>query len=280
MILFPNCKINLGLHIGQKRPDSFHDLQTVFYPIPLNDALEMVHGSEGQTVGVELTVSGLEVDGLPEDNICVKAYQLLKADHPQLPPVRIHLHKQIPMGAGLGGGSANGAFALRLLDQKFALRLSQEQLISYAARLGSDCPFFIINMPCFGAGRGELLTPIELDLGAYDLVLVNPAIHVPTGWAFGQLDKERKQEQVTDIIRLPVAEWRNRLTNDFEGPVFREYPQIGAIKERLYEAGADYAAMSGSGSTVFGLFKKEATPDLYFPEAYFVRRLALSDREY
>ena len=264
MIVFPNCKINLGLKILGKRDDGFHNLETVFYPIPFKDALEIIANTQNKN-GVEFTGTGLAVDGEAIDNLCVKAYQLLKNDFPQLPAVKIHLHKAIPMGAGLGGGSADAAFMLRLLNEKFNLNLSTPQLLNYALQLGSDCPFFIINKPCMATGRGEVLEEVAVDLSAYKIVLINPGIHINTGWAFSQLSHGSKPldslkgsdgSKPSDPYKQPIETWKHDLQNDFEAPVFAAHPQIKTIKESLYNEGALYAAMSGSGSTVFGIFDK------------------------
>jgi 4-diphosphocytidyl-2-C-methyl-D-erythritol kinase len=262
LIVFPNAKINLGLHIVRRRPDGFHDIETVFYPAPLKDALEAVHAPAGQP-GISLQVHGLPVDGPPEANLCVKAWQLLKKDFPDLPATQAHLLKHIPMGGGLGGGSADGAFMLRLLNAKFRLELSNEQLIEYAAQLGSDCPFFIINQPCYATGRGEILQPLALDLSGWWLVLATPGIHVNTGWAFSQLNPaifERPRPRLPELLLQPVAAWKDQLVNDFESPVFEKYPVLKALRDRLYLEGAAYAALSGSGSTVYGLFEKNKPP--------------------
>lgn len=269
MILFPNCKINLGLSVLGRREDGYHNLETVFYPVPLKDALEVVRHPAPLT-DVEYSGSGLVVGGDLSDNICVKAYQLLKKDFPELPAIKLHLHKTIPMGAGLGGGSADGAFTLLLLDQKFNLGLSEESLLQYALQLGSDCPFFIRNRPCFAVGRGEKMEDMPLDLSAYQFVLVNPGIHVNTGWAFSQVKPSTGKPSLKEIIRLPVEHWKESLVNDFEAPVSQHYPEIAAIKLSLYQQGAVYAAMTGSGSTVFGLFAQEKKPAFAFPSHYFV----------
>ncbi len=258
MIVFPNAKINLGLHILRRRPDGFHDIETVFYPAPLKDALEIVPAPAAET-GIQLELSGLPIAGLPEDNLCLKAWHLLKKDFPTLPSVKAYLLKAIPMGGGLGGGSADGAFMLRLLNSKFQLNLPGPALLRYAAQLGSDCPFFILNQPCIATGRGELLEPLALDLAAYRLVLANPGIHVNTGWAFAQLDPAlftRPRPQLAELLQQPVNSWKGQLNNDFETPVFEQYPAIKELRNRLYQQGAVYAAMSGSGSTVYGLFEK------------------------
>src|SRR5882757_7229949 len=233
MIVFPNCKINLGLNILRKRADGFHDLETIFYPVGLRDALEIITEN---TAGKEITysASGIAVDGNETDNLCIKAYNLLKKDFPAFPSIKLHLHKAIPMGAGLGGGSADGAFMLKLLNDKFRLGLSTEQLISYAATLGSDGPFFIVNKHCFATGRGEILSEIKIDLSAYTIALINSGIHINTAWAFSQLTPAVPQKAILDIIKQPVSTWKETLYNDFEGPVFTAHPQIKAIKEKLY----------------------------------------------
>jgi 4-diphosphocytidyl-2-C-methyl-D-erythritol kinase len=273
VIGFPNCKINLGLYILDKRTDGFHNLETVFYPIKLMDGLEIIQQDNPSEKGIEFTHSGLVIDAKTEDNICIKAYHLLKKDFPQLPGIKMHLHKAIPAGAGLGGGSADGAFTLLLINQKFKLGLTEKQLIDYALQLGSDCPFFIYNKPCFATARGEKLEKITLDLSAYKIVLVNPKIHVNTGWAFSQIHPSHLRPSLKDAISRPVVEWRENLQNDFEALVFSHFPEIKLIKEQLYEQGAIYASMSGSGSTVYGLFEYEVEPQLQFPSHYFMKFL-------
>jgi 4-diphosphocytidyl-2-C-methyl-D-erythritol kinase len=273
MVLFPNCKINLGLNIIRKREDGYHDLETVFYPIGLKDALEGIKSGVSSLVPstrdeVLFSSSGLRVAGEVGDNLCVKAWHLLKKDFPDLPGMQMHLHKTIPMGAGLGGGSSDGAFALRLINDVCALNLSQEQLIHFALQLGSDCPFFILNKPCFATGRGEKMQPVELDLSQYHFVLVNPNIHVSTAQAFSKITPEIPSRSIAEIIHLPVAEWKNYLINDFEKTVSEHYPAIAAIKDELYKQGAIYASMTGSGSTVFGLFDKATNPHFSFDPTY------------
>lgn len=269
MVLFPNCKINLGLQIKDRRDDGFHNLETVFLPVAITDALEVVQSNNGSTT---LDVSGMSIDAQAEDNICMKAYRLLQKNFPHLPAVHIHLHKAIPSGAGLGGGSADGAYMLRLLNQKFNLGLHEQQLISLALQLGSDCPFFIHNKPCYATGRGEKMEPVEVGLLGHSLVLVCPRIHVSTGWAFGQLPPDRRHFNLKEVATRPVEMWKGEMVNDFEAPVFKAFPEIEHIKNVLYNKGAVYAAMSGSGSTVFGIFEKETVPQLSFPEHYFVHQ--------
>lgn len=293
MVTFPNCKINLGLHIIRKREDGYHDLETVFYPLPLRDALEVIadhsqlqltsQDSPHQAADIQhsafsiqnisFSSSGLAIDGDISGNLCVKAYHLLRADFPQLPTVHMHLHKTIPMGAGLGGGSADGAFTLTTLNTLFQLGLSTEQLIQYALQLGSDCPFFVINQPSYGTGRGEHLQPVPVDLSAYRFVVINPGIHVHTGKAFSLITPKQPALSVRDIVQQPVATWRDFLSNDFEAAVMQLHPEIAQLKTQLYEAGAVYASMSGSGSTVFGIFPKEQEPHLTIPLHYFFANL-------
>lgn len=268
MLSFPNCKINLGLHILGKRDDGFHNLETVFYPVPFKDALELIPSTN---TGIEFTATGLAVDGNAADNLCVKAYHLLKKDFPEIPTIKIHLHKAIPLGAGLGGGSADAAFMLKLLNEKFKLNLSTDQLINYALQLGSDCPFFIINKPCLATGRGEMLEEIAVDLSAYKIVLINPGIHINTGWAFSNITPAQPARSIKEIIQQPVNTWKDELKNDFESAVFTAHPAIKEIKEALYTQGAVYAAMSGSGSTVFGIFEPNTGPVTLKDSNYFIK---------
>lgn len=248
MQTFPICKINLGLNVVAQRPDGYHDLETVFYPVPLCDTLTVEPAAS-----TTLSLEGIAVEGPTEDNIVVRAYRLLSADFP-LPPLSISLRKAIPTQAGMGGGSADGAFMLRLLNSSFGLGLSEARLMDYALRLGADCPFFILSKPAYAEGVGERLQPIGLDLSGWQLAVVRPAIPVSTREAFSLIVPRRPRECCKDIVAMPVEQWRDRLCNDFETSVFALHPEIGAIKERLYGLGATYAAMSGSGSAVFGLF--------------------------
>ena len=252
MICFPNCKINLGLQVVDKRPDGYHDIETVFYPVPFKDALEIIPSKE-----TSLQITGLALPNTT-DNLCLKAYELIKKDFPDLPPIKIHLHKAIPAGAGLGGGSADGAFTLKLINDQFDLKINETQLLQYALLLGSDCPFFILNKPALAKGRGEILQEIKLpDLKDYSLVLINPGIHIDTGWAFNHLTIKSKSVNTENVIAQPIEQWKELLSNDFEIPVFESHPEIKKIKELLYNNGAVYASMSGSGSTVYGFFKNE-----------------------
>lgn len=268
MIVFPNGKINIGLNITGKRADGYHDLQTVFYPIAIKDALEVIAGADGGDP-IIFTGSGNAVSGKPENNLCVKAFHMLKKDFPHMPPVQVHLHKVIPMGAGLGGGSADAAFLLQLLNNKFGLNLSTEQLINYSLQLGSDCPFFIVNKPCFAAGRGEQLEEISLDLTPYKILLVHPGIHVSTADAFSEISIAQNAPDLKQLVQLPPASWQGLIMNDFEKTVFAKFPGISDLKDKMYQLGALYASMSGSGSSVYGIFSKDVGPVLNFPEHYF-----------
>jgi 4-diphosphocytidyl-2-C-methyl-D-erythritol kinase len=272
MVVFPNAKINLGLRILRKRPDGYHDLETVFYPLPLHDALEIIPPHDNHS-SPAISITGQALQGPSEDNLCIKAWQLLKKDFPSLPAVLFHLHKAIPSGAGLGGGSADASFTLRLLNKQYQLGLPEVSLSQYALQLGSDCPFFLVNKPCLATGRGEQLEPIEVALDKYSIVLINPGIHVSTARAFSMLVPSIPEKDIRSIIRQPIHTWRAELKNDFERPVFDEYPEIKRIKEQLYQAGALYASMSGSGSSVYGLFEKTATPVISLPDHYFIKHL-------
>ncbi len=275
MIVFPNCKINLGLYILRKRTDGYHDLETIFYPLPLTDALEIIPlGPHERSSSFPFSISGAELKGDPTSNLCVTAYKLLKKDFPNLPKVKIHLHKTIPSGAGLGGGSADAAFTLQLLNKMFGLGISTEQLLKYANELGSDCPFFIINKPCYASGRGEILGEVQLDLSAYQIVVVNPGIHIDTGLAFLNITPAVPEKSIKEIILLPPERWKDELHNDFEKLIFEKQPEIAELKDCLYSSGALYASMSGSGSTVFGIFPGEQPLQLSFPPHYFVRTLS------
>ena len=272
MICFPNAKINIGLQITEKRPDGYHNIDSVFYPIAIKDILEVLPGSPEQQEPICFQSSGIEIPGNTSDNLCVKAAKLLLDDFPHLDKLRIHLHKIIPMGAGIGGGSADGAFTLRLINDKFGLNLSQSQLIDYASALGSDCPFFILNKPCLARGRGEILEPLELDLQGFRILLINPGIHINTGWAFSRIDIRNNHFPLKKAITLPMDEWRQHIENDFEKVVFSEYPVIESVKEMLYQNGAIYASMSGSGSSVYGIFEDNlASFQPKIPSSYFYK---------
>ena len=261
MQFFPNAKINLGLNIVEKRTDGYHNIETVFYPIGLCDLLD-VEPSETCT-DYSFSSSGILLDSDPEDNLIVKAYHLLRSGY-QFPPIDISLIKQIPFGAGLGGGSADAAFMLKAINQMFKLKITPSRLEKIAAKLGADCPVFIRNKPVFATGIGNVFTAIDLSLKGYFLLLVKPDIHVSTPEAYSLVVPETPQYSLIELIKQPIFEWKNTIKNDFEKSVFARYPAIRKIKNDLYEMGAVYASMSGSGSSVFGLFETAPEPtDLF-----------------
>lgn len=274
MIVFPPCKINLGLNILRKRADGFHDLATVFYPVPLTDILEAieVQGAKGQ---VSLQTFGLPVSGDPQNNLVLKAYQILNKQF-DLPATEFCLYKNIPMGAGLGGGSADGAYAIRLLNNLYQLNLSLESQLNFASQLGSDCAFFIYDSPCKAQGRGEILEPISLSLAGYYLCLVKPHLHISTAEAFaGIIPKEKSEKELpAHWVQQDISLWQNKLSNDFENSLFPKHPILLQLKERFLHAGAIYAAMSGSGSTIFALFKQAPHLAHQF-EGHFYQEIAL-----
>ena len=270
MVVFPNAKINIGLFVTRRREDGYHDIETVFYPLGLSDVLEITP-ADGPGGQCDFVSTGLPVDCDPADNLVVKAYCLL-ADERPMPAVHAHLHKVIPHGAGLGGGSSDAAFMLRGLNRLFCLGLTSEQLEERAARLGSDCAFFVRDEAVFAHGRGELMEPLPLSLEGYRLGLVKPDRGVSTAEAYRGIRPAPAAMDLRDLCRLPVEQWRERVRNDFEATVMPLLPEIGEVKRRLYAMGAVFAAMTGSGSAVFGLFRGEV-PDLAaaFP-GYFTWR--------
>jgi 4-diphosphocytidyl-2-C-methyl-D-erythritol kinase len=280
MLVFPNAKINIGLHIVEKRNDGYHNIESIFYPIPLQDALEAVveplqnDAVTEQSGSISLVTTGFEILGNSSDNLITKAYHLLQKDYPQLQGLRVHLHKAIPMGAGLGGGSADCAFFIRLLNQLYALELTPVQLHNYAQKLGSDCAFFIVNTPAYATQRGEVLMPIALNLSGYYLVLVKPNIHVSTAEAYAGITPKPSLVPLTTLIQQPVEQWKDSISNDFEAAIFATYPVLNEIKTQLYTQGAVYSAMSGSGATVYGLFKNEVDLEqLFAPHFYYATTL-------
>ncbi|WP_186757538.1 4-(cytidine 5'-diphospho)-2-C-methyl-D-erythritol kinase [Echinicola salinicaeni] len=262
MIQFPNAKVNLGLHITKKRKDGYHDIETCMIPVPLCDALEISTANKTSFTG-----TGLAIPGKEKDNIILKALKLLRKDFNELPHIKIHLHKAIPMGAGLGGGSADGAFAIKMMNSLFDLHLEDWFLEDYAAQLGSDCPLFIENTPKIATGRGEILEPIKLDLAGCWIALVNPKIHIGTKEAYAGISPKQPVYDLKKTLADRTL-WKEQLKNDFEESIFPKYPEIASIKEKLYEQGAFYSAMSGSGSTIFGLFEKEPVLEDW-PNDYF-----------
>lgn len=249
MICFPNAKINLGLNIVQRRPDGYHNIETVFYPIKLTDALEIVQADE-----VSLTCYGNAVNCPVEKNLVMKAYRLLQQEF-NLPPVAIFLHKNIPDGAGLGGGSSDAASTLTMLNEIFSLNLTNEQLATRAASLGADCAFFIYNKPMMATGIGNVFSPIDTNLTGKTLFLVKPDVSVPTVAAYSRVTPHKADADLRKVISAPIAQWKGALKNDFEASVFAQYPELGEIKHQIEQAGASYAAMSGSGSSIFGIFE-------------------------
>jgi 4-diphosphocytidyl-2-C-methyl-D-erythritol kinase len=247
-----------------KRPDGFHEIETAFIPVKWKDALEVIPSNEETS----LTNTGITIEGDPEKNLVLKAYHLLN-DKFNLPKVQFHLHKSIPSGAGLGGGSSDAAFCLKLLNDKFNLNLKKEELLDYSAQLGSDCPFFILNETCIATGRGEILQKIEIpDLNSLFIAIVFPGIHINTAWAFSQIAPSGKKG-LREKLSLSVNYWKDSIINDFERPVFGKFPEIAEIKNMLYEKGAIYASLSGSGSSVYGFFA--TLSDISFPKNYLVK---------
>lgn len=249
--LYPNAKINLGLEIIRKRPDCYHEIETLFYPIPLIDELE-IRKSDSFHIALE----GIDYDGDPSENLVAKAYRLISS-RKSISPVSVTLHKKIPVGAGLGGGSSDAAFMLRGLNDLFALNCSAEELAEYAAVLGSDCPFFIYNQPMFATGRGEVLEFSPVSLAGKWLVMVKPDIFVATSVAYAGVSPFVPDVNLRDLLNLPVENWRGKIFNRFEPSVFAKFPEIEVIKEQMYSLGAVYASMSGSGSTVYGIFNSD-----------------------
>jgi 4-diphosphocytidyl-2-C-methyl-D-erythritol kinase len=264
MIVFPNAKINIGLNVVSVRSDGFRNLESCFYPVKWLDALEMVPADR-----LQFQLSGIPVPGKPETNLCLKAFHLLQADF-AIGPVNMHLHKNIPIGAGLGGGSADAAFALQLLNGLFGLDLGPEALEAYARQLGSDCAFFIRNKPVFATERGDVFQPLALDLSGYRCLLVYPELHISTAEAYGLVVPQKPEVPLLDLLQQDIHTWKGRVGNDFEAALFPRYPELGQIKARLYEQGALYAAMSGSGSTLFGIFPPGSATDPDFPAHYRV----------
>lgn len=249
MVVYPNAKINLGLNIVSKRSDGYHNLETVFYPIPLSDCLEIILASD-----LQFTSSGIAIDCAPDSNLCIKAYRSLQRICPDLPPVHIHLHKSIPFGAGLGGGSADAAFVITTLNKLFNLSLTDGVLAQAAATVGSDCPFFIYNRPMFATDTGHELSASACTLSGRYFVLAKPSIVVNTAQAYRGIIPRQPAVSPSQAVMRPLHEWKSVLTNDFEETIFAQYPPIANLKHTMYSAGAVYAAMSGSGSSVFGIF--------------------------
>lgn len=269
MIVFPNAKINLGLNIVEKRNDGFHNIETVFYPIVLRDILEVIANKKYKT-GEEKAIFSTSGNIIPsdgKDNLCVKAYNLLAAKY-QLPPVKIHLHKAIPTGAGLGGGSADAAFMIKLLNAKFELKLTELEQVELARKLGSDCAFFIKNKPVYATEKGDIFQAIKFSLSGFYLVLVYPPVHVSTVDAYAGVIPQQAGSNLQLDIKKDVSEWKAVIKNDFEKSVFKKYPVIEEVKNNLYKLGASYAAMSGSGSCLYGIFKNDIDTQSYFKNCF------------
>jgi 4-diphosphocytidyl-2-C-methyl-D-erythritol kinase len=262
MISFPHAKINLGLSVVSKRPDGFHNLETIFYPLSIRDVLEI---SPSEETRIDLT--GQMIPGVVSDNLVLRAYDLLKKNYPVIKPLEINLYKAIPSGAGMGGGSSDAAAVIKMINCFFDLQLSANQMKTYALELGSDCPFFIQSAPCFASGRGEILDPVSLDLSGYSIMMIHPEIRIETSWAFSRIKPASPKYDLRTSIGKPIENWVNLIYNDFEGPVFEAYPLLYLIKKKLYASGAIYAAMTGSGSTIFGIFEKSALPVMNFENA-------------
>ncbi|MBI9035206.1 MAG: 4-(cytidine 5'-diphospho)-2-C-methyl-D-erythritol kinase [Bacteroidales bacterium] len=261
MIKFPNCKINLGLHIVEKRSDGFHNIETVFYPVSLSDILEIVPSDQ-----IQFESTGICIPGNADDNLVMKAYRLISEDY-DIPEIKVHLHKIIPAGAGLGGGSSDASFMIKLLNEQFDLKMSEEKMMAFARQLGSDCSFFIKNKPVFAHQKGDTFEEIELNLSGYQIMIIKPEVHISSADAYSGVLPKKPEMALTDIIKLPVEEWKSILINDFEKTVFSKFPQIQSLKDQLYAAGAVYASMSGSGASVFGLFKNEI-PEMNFNNCF------------
>ena len=265
MLFFPNCKINLGLNVIKKRSDGYHDIETVFYPVNWPDALEILENEPGSPP-FSFTSSGLHIAGNMSDNLIFKAWQLM-CRHMQLPPIKVHLHKNIPMGAGLGGGSSDAAFFINMINSRFEMGLSVSQKTEIASKLGSDCAFFIENKPVLAKGKGNEFSPVKVDLSPYYIAVVYPSIHSNTAEAYRGLCPKEPEQSLSHIIETKaIEEWKNSLVNDFESSLFKKYPEIEKLKEKFYQTGALYSSMSGSGSAVYAIYKSK--PELTFPSEF------------
>jgi 4-diphosphocytidyl-2-C-methyl-D-erythritol kinase len=273
LLSFPNCKINLGLNVVAKRDDGFHNIETIFYPVKLTDALEIIPRKDllndiyEYTDGISIQITGNAIEGDIKDNLCYKAFQLLRKDF-LLPDIALHLHKVIPSGAGLGGGSADGAFTLKLLNDIFDLKRSEEELENYALKLGSDCAFFIRNESCFATGRGELMEELFLPLMRIHITIVKPDIHISTADAYKMVTPMQPENSLKKLLRIPFEEWNHYVTNDFEDGIFALHPELKTIKQKLYDAGAFFALMSGSGSSLYALSYKKLEIENAFAKCF------------
>ena len=274
MLVFPNAKLNLGLYVTQRRPDGFHTLESVFVPLPWADAFEILPAEIGQPTS--LTLSGRSIPGDLATNLCVRAYELLQADFPTLPPVQLYLHKIVPIGAGLGGGSADAAFALRAANDLFGLNLSVASLESYARRLGSDCAFFIRNQPVLAVEKGDVFETIDLKLAGTGCVVVYPNLHISTAEAYARVVPQLPQHPLREALAQPMSTWRATVSNDFETALTPSHPVLAEIKQQLYAAGATYASLSGSGSAVYGLWETGEPTVMEWPADFTVWQGALA----
>ncbi|MBE9467717.1 MAG: 4-(cytidine 5'-diphospho)-2-C-methyl-D-erythritol kinase [Bacteroidetes bacterium] len=268
MLCFPNAKINIGLNIVEKRTDGFHNIETLFYPIGLSDILEFVNNNT-QTNRINISNTGIIIDDDINNNLIVKASRLI-LNKEQSEQLNIHLHKNIPIGAGLGGGSSDGSFMLKALNKNFNLSLTKDDLQNYSQQLGSDCAFFIDNTPSLAYEKGNKIKPINLNLKGFFLVLIVPPIHVSTKEAYSKIIPTKPKISLSELIKKPVSEWRNKIKNDFEDSIFPKYPEIKNLKNKLYDLGAAYASMSGSGSSVYGLFDNVIDVKKHFDSSYFI----------
>ena len=263
------CKINLGLNVVERRPDGYHNLQTIFYPVPLFDEIAIEEG-EGDD---ELTLGGHPLEGDVNDNLVLRAVRLLRQEGYPVPPLQIDLRKVIPSGAGLGGGSSDAACMVRTIAQLYHLPLSQVQMEALASKLGADCPFFVNPVPRYAEGIGDVFTPISLSLNGWYLLLIKPEVHVSTREAYAGIHPHQPVYSLLETATLPVGQWAERMTNDFEESIFENHPLLGEIKQELYRQGAAYAAMSGSGSTIFGLFRSRPDSEPFSEHFTFVCQL-------
>lgn len=270
MISFPNAKINIGLNILEKRADSYHNLQSIFYPINLFDSLEFVISNK-----TKLHVEGIDLLASDSDNIVIRAHKILQKDYPQIPELDIYLLKKIPIGAGLGGGSADGAFMLMMLNKYFQLEIPKNKLLDYALQLGSDCPFFIINTPCLAKGRGEVLSTLDFSLKDYSIIIAKPIEHIITAWAFSQIEPKESNVDLLNLISTPIERWKSTIINDFEHSMFKAHPGLKSLKEELYALGAHYVSMSGSGSAFYGIFPKNYRENISIKSCQYVDTFVL-----
>ena len=254
MLVFPNAKINLGLNVISKRNDGFHNIESVMFPVDLCDILEFIPVVDARAKQINLSITGLNLDSDLEDNLLIKTYNLLAEDY-DIPALDIHLHKIIPFGAGLGGGSSDAAFFIKALNEEFSLNISNKKLKELSAKIGSDCPFFIDNKPVFASGKGEEMQAVDFSLAGYYLFIVSPKIMVSTKFAYSSVRPSKPEISIDKLLSLPIETWKENIKNDFEDSIFKYYPEIKGIKLKLYQSGALYASMTGSGSSVFGIFK-------------------------